>query len=222
VPAHQPDMSYRRAACRIGPVALVVLSLIAGCSRERDDWRSAQAADTVAAYEVFLRDYPSSPHSNAATQRIAQLAEDEAWQLTLGRDDVPAYETFLSRFPAGNWASEARLRREGLLLPAPEAPPSEPVAGPLPQALPDAAPRQPGRIQLGAFSGVSQAEAGWVTLRAAHPQLLGGLAHRVEAVEASGRRLFRLQALLESDSAALDRCDRLRARGQPCLALPAR
>ncbi len=215
-------MPHRRAACRIGAVALVVLALIAGCSRERDDWRSAQAADTVPAYETFLRAYPASPHANAATQRIAQLAEDEAWQLTLARDDVPGYSAFLSRFPAGNWASEARLRREGLLLPTPEVPLSPPVAGPPPQAPSDALPLQPARIQLGAFSGVPQAEAGWVTLRAAHPQLLGGLAHRVEAVEASGRRLFRLQALLESDSAALDRCGRLRDLGQPCLALPAR
>jgi SPOR domain len=215
-------MPHRRAACRIGVVALTVLVLLAGCSRERDDWRSAQAADTVPAYETFLRDYPASPHANAATQRIAQLAEDEAWQLTLTRDDVPAYDAFLSRFPAGNWASEARLRREGLLLPVPEAASSSPAAGSPPSAPPDALPQQPARIQLGAFSGVAQAEAGWSRLRAAHPQLLGGLAHRVEAVEASGRRLFRLQALLESDSAALDRCGRLRDLDQPCLALPAR
>ena len=210
------------AVCRGGLVTLAALALLTGCSRERDDWRSAQAADTVPAYEAFLRDYPSSAHANAATQRIAQLAEDEAWQLTLAQDDVPAYDAFLSRFPAGNWASEARLRREGLLLPALEAPRAQSGAVQPPQLPPDTVPMQPARIQLGAFSGVAQAEAGWLTLRAAHPQLLGGLVHRVEAVEASGRRLFRLQALLESDVVAADRCARLREVGQPCLALLAR
>ena len=179
-------MLRRSPAQRTALAALALVALLAGCSRERDAWRSAQAADTVPAYETFLRDYPASPHANAATQRIAQLAEDEAWQVTVARDDVPGYDAFLARFPSGHWASESRLRREGLLLPTPQAsvPATDPV---LPTAvIADPALLQPARIQLGAFSGVPQAEAGWLRLRTAHPQLLGGLAHRVEAVRILG------------------------------------
>ena len=56
------------------------LTLIAGCSRERIDWKSAEAADTQEAYDHFLERHPDSELATQARARIAQLAEDKDWQ----------------------------------------------------------------------------------------------------------------------------------------------
>lgn len=99
---------------------LATLSLY-GCSREADDWRSAQSADTSAAYQQFLKQYPGSSHLNEANTRIGQLAEDEAWQLATSQDTQAGYQQFATRFPDGKWAQEARVRIENFTLAAPAA-----------------------------------------------------------------------------------------------------
>jgi cell division septation protein DedD len=101
---------------------LAALSLL-GCSRESDDWKSAQAADTVAGYEQFLHQYPGSTHVGEANTRVAQLAEDEAWQLATSQDSQAGYQQFVARYPDGKWAQEARVRIENFsLTPSGETP----------------------------------------------------------------------------------------------------
>ena len=103
-------------------VGLVLASLVlVGCSREGTDWRSTQAADTVAAYEQFLKQYPGSTHATDATTRVAQLAEDEAWQQATGQDSLQAYQQFVGRYPEGKWTQEARVRIENFALVTPAA-----------------------------------------------------------------------------------------------------
>jgi len=97
---------------------LVALSL-GGCSRESDDWKSAQAADTVASYEQFLQQYPGSTHASEATTRVSQLAEDEAWQLATSQDTLAGYQQFVARYAEGKWAQEARVRIENFALTPP-------------------------------------------------------------------------------------------------------
>ncbi len=127
-------------------VGLVLSSLaLVGCSREGTDWRATQAADTVAAYEQFLKQYPGSTHATDATTRVAQLAEDEAWQQATGQDSLQAYQQFVGRYPEGKWAQEARVRIENfaLVTPAADTPATvmatmsgTPASAPVPQAAP--------------------------------------------------------------------------------------
>ncbi len=127
-------------------VGLVLSSLVlVGCSREGTDWRSTQAADTVAAYEQFLKQYPGSTHATDATTRVAQLAEDEAWQQATGQDSLQAYQQFVGRYPEGKWAQEARVRIENfaLVTPATDTPATvmatmsgPPAPAPAPQSAP--------------------------------------------------------------------------------------
>ena len=93
--------------------------LLAGCSRENDDWRAAQAADTVVAYQQFLHQYPGSAHATDANTRVGQLAEDEAWQQATRQDSLLAYQQFVNRYPEGKWAQEARVRVENFSIAAP-------------------------------------------------------------------------------------------------------
>src|SRR5258708_35388909 len=63
-----------------GGVALItVLALLAGCSREQQDWRSAEAADTSEAYGGFVEQHPDSELAVQARARLAQLAEERDW-----------------------------------------------------------------------------------------------------------------------------------------------
>jgi cell division septation protein DedD len=110
--------------------AVLLLCLSAGCSRERDDWRSAQAADTPTSYERFLHEYPRSAHVSEANTRLAQLAEDEAWQGATSIDTQMGYQQFLARYPEGKWAQEARVRIENFSLTAPSTAPAPVVPQP--------------------------------------------------------------------------------------------
>src|SRR5204863_217525 len=59
---------------RTGRVALIVVlaALMASCSREQQDWRSAEAADTSEAYGRFVEQHPDSELAARARERLAQ------------------------------------------------------------------------------------------------------------------------------------------------------
>ena len=88
----------------------------AGCSREQQDWRSAEAADTSEAYAHFLEQHADSELANQARLRIAQLARG-ARLGTAPMASPPSRLTgsFWRSIPIGKWAEEARIRIEGFL-----------------------------------------------------------------------------------------------------------
>lgn len=101
-----------------GRVALIVVLtvLAAGCSREQQDWRSAEAADTPEGWARFLEQHPDSELAAQARDHIAELTEARDWQHAAGIATVPAYREFLSRHPAGRRAEDARIRIEAFSL----------------------------------------------------------------------------------------------------------
>ncbi|HEU4624874.1 MAG TPA: SPOR domain-containing protein [Steroidobacteraceae bacterium] len=106
-----------------GAVLLAVsVTLVAGCSRERIDWKSAEAADTQEAYNHFLHLHPDSPLATQAHARLAQLAEDQDWKRASAADTADAYRQFLAQHPSGKWAEEARIRVENFSLDANPSP----------------------------------------------------------------------------------------------------
>ena len=62
---------------RVAPAALLVALAVlgAGCSREQQDWHSADSAGTSEAFGVFIEQHPQSELVRQARARIAQLAE---------------------------------------------------------------------------------------------------------------------------------------------------
>ncbi len=125
----------------------VLLTALAGCSRENDNWRSAQTADSVEAYEQYLQQHPDSVHAVDAQARIVQLGEERDWQAAAAVNDAAAYRQFLAQHQDGKWAGEARIRAENLeLTPAVAANsaslrPADPTLGEAPQ--PKEAPGEP-------------------------------------------------------------------------------
>jgi hypothetical protein len=120
-----------------GRVALVAVlaTLAAGCSREQQDWRSAEAADTSEAYGRFVEQHPDSELAAQGRTRLAQLAEERDWAQAGKVATMDAYRTFLAEHPSGKWSEEARIRIEAFALgSAPRlAPQTPPQPGGAPQ-----------------------------------------------------------------------------------------
>ena len=95
---------------------LAVLLVLAGCSREKDDWKTAQAADTTDAYQEFMRQHPDSELGVQAQARVKQLSEDRDWQQAAAADTRDAYEQFVAQHADSKWAQEARVRIEKFAL----------------------------------------------------------------------------------------------------------
>lgn len=223
---------------------MLCLVLLGGCSRENDDWRAAQSADTVAAYQQFIREHPASSHAVEADARAAQLVEDEDWRRAQEQDTLQAYQLFVSQHGDSRYAQEARTRVETITLgtnangepvaaaaPA-EVAPSVPAAtaGPRPAnpapapaekprvavAAPAATTRLVHGVQLGAFASEAAAQSQWSLIAGRQPALKGRQPHVEAATTASGR-LFRLQTATRDEPEARELCRTLAATGQACV-----
>jgi cell division septation protein DedD len=225
--------TYRAA----GPItAAVILTLPAGCSRTQQDWRAAQQAGTSQAYALFVARHSASELAGVARQRIAQLSDQAAWQQATQADTPAAYRTYLVKYPNGSWSQDARIRMESRALArasqagAAVTPDSiQPVtasaslgpasAGPSRPVMSMAAGAGPA-VQLGAFSSTANARTEWRQLSVRFQSQLQGLTPRIVAVTLSGRRLYRLEAGVASQSAAQRLCQQLQHHSQGCLPVP--
>jgi cell division septation protein DedD len=229
---------------RVGVIlmSLALLASASGCSHEQRDWRSAQAANTIEAYEGFISAHPKSARAADAQAQIAQLTEARDWQRASTIDTADAYRQFLVQHPQSKSAQEARIRIEnfgmsgtsaaaaaapaapgaassapGALPPAAVAPPSKPAAAPVPAVAPSAGGGQ-FSVQLGAFSTQAKAQRQWQRLNARFGARLHGTEPDIEpAKSANGRHIYRLRAKPLTEAQARALCAALRKHGQPCV-----
>jgi len=232
-----------------GRVALIaVLALLAaGCSREQQDWRSAESADTSEAYARFVEQHPDSELTAQARARLAQLGEERDWTQAGKVATAEAYRAFLAEHPSGKWSEEARIRIEAFALgsaprlgPSTAGHPGGAPQGPsgvralqLATAPPavresEAAParerRSPARaagssygVQLGAFGSEASADREWRRLQDRFGAQLRGLSPRIVAAGNTSGQLYRLQAPAAGEAQARALCNSLREQSQPCV-----
>src|SRR5579862_6455648 len=93
-------------------IVILGATVLAACSRESADWKSASTADTIEAYQQFLTQHPQAANAPAAQVRLKALSEDHAWQVAAAADTRTAYEQFLAQHPDSKWVQEARIRIE--------------------------------------------------------------------------------------------------------------
>ena len=105
---------------------LLALATLAGCSREKIDWKSAESADTVEGYDHFIERHPEGELATQAHARVAQLNEDRDWKRATAADTADAYRQFLAQHESGKWAGEARIRVENFSLDGTAAEPATP------------------------------------------------------------------------------------------------
>jgi hypothetical protein len=200
----------------------IPLLVLAACSREKSDWRSAQAADSPESYEQFIAAHPDSTLVTTARERLSQLAEEKDWRAAAGVDSLEAYQQFLAQYPAGKWAKEAQVRIDnfaaGPAMQGPAAAPAAPADGatlavPPPQASVDSG----YGVQLGAFSSPERANEEWKKLQAESGGMLEGLSPRVVVGESQGKTLYRLQAEVRDEAQARAICGGLKVSKKPCV-----
>ena len=211
-------------------VTVFAISLLAltACSREKSDWRSAQAADSAESYEQFIAKHPDSTQVATARERLMQLAEEKDWRSAAETDTAEAYRLFLAQYPAGKWAREAQVRIDNFASGAASAAttasgaaaagntaPTQAGAG---AALPEAPPVVSGfGVQLGAFSSAERANEEWRKLQGEAAGTLDGLSPRVVVGEAAGKTIYRLQAEVRDEVHARAVCGGLKASHKACV-----
>ena len=132
---------------------IVFVFLVVACSREQQDWRSAEATDTVESYGQFLDRHPDSELATQARTRVAQLAEEREWKQASTADTADAYREFLAQHPNGKWAQEARIRIQNFALNG------LPPAGPPMVTAPDSLSAQAAPGELAQPAGSAQIPA---------------------------------------------------------------
>ena len=209
----------------------IPLLALAACSREKSDWRSAQAADSPESYEQFIAGHPDSTLVATARERLQQLAEEKDWRAAAQTDSLEAYQQFLAQYPAGKWAKEAQVRIDNFAASgaaaaaAAGAGSSGGATSPAPTgdgaSLPDATASTPAAsgygVQLGAFSSAERANEEWKKLQSDSAGLLDGLSPRVVVGEAQGKAIYRLQAEVRDEVQARAICGGLKVAKKPCV-----
>ena len=208
-------------------VTLVAIPLLAlaACSREKSDWRSAQAADSSESYEQFIAAHPDSTLVVTARERLQQLAEEKDWRAAAQADSAESYRQFLTQYPAGKWAKEAQVRIDNFAAGVvPGAAPSTPAASVSPPSEAAGGPDKPQTaastgfgVQLGAFSSAERANDEWKKLQADAAGLLDGLSPRVVVGSSQGKTLYRLQAEVRDEAQARAVCGGLKVSKKPCV-----
>ncbi|GAC1309285.1 MAG: hypothetical protein NVSMB10_16240 [Steroidobacteraceae bacterium] len=116
--------------------------VLSACSRQQSDWQKTREANSVDAYEHFLKKYPSGEFTAQAQARVKELYEERDWQKARDADTPEAYQAFLKQYPEGKWTEEARIRVENFTLA--QAPAGNPLApGASAQAPPSQAAQPP-------------------------------------------------------------------------------
>jgi cell division septation protein DedD len=222
----------------------IPLLALAACSREKSDWRTAQAADTPESYEQFISSHPDSALVASARERLAQMAEEKDWRTAAGLDTLESYQQFLAQYPAGKWAKEAQVRVDnfaaapgipgstpppsaagrGASLPVPAQPDAAADSAVAPAAEPAAGTAEPPAfgatgfgVQLGAFSSADRANAEWTRLKVDAAGMLDGLEPRVVVGETAGKSIYRLQAEVRDEAQARAICGGLKVANKPCV-----
>jgi hypothetical protein len=223
----------KQYAIRCTLIALAGALMLAGCSHEKADWKSASTADTAQAYQQFLSQHPNSASAGQARTRIQQIQEDHDWQSATSGDTREAYEQFVAQHPDSKWVQEARIRIENFAQSggnstgagvAASAATGAPMASVSPGAtrMPAKAPHVATMagahyVQLGAYHSQAGAESKWKHLSVKYARELGTLTPRYVAGKVKSQPVVRLQIAVSSRAQATALCGKLRARGQACV-----
>ena len=73
-------------------------------------WETAISADTVSAYEAYLKQHADSENADEARSRLTKLNVERDWKNAQASDSIPAYEEFLKQHADSENADEARSR----------------------------------------------------------------------------------------------------------------
>jgi len=183
---------------------------------EERDWQKARDTDTQEAYQAFLKQYPEGKWTEEARIRVENFSLAQA-----PSNATPAADTASTRGnPATGSSTAATAAAPPARTPAAAPAPKPAAAAPVPAAKPSGKAGSYG-IQLGAFkSSADAANQRWAHLDKEYPKLLTGLSPTVAPKKTASGTLYRLQVAGLTEQRARAICKSLKAKSQPCVALP--
>ena len=120
----------------VGAFACFAALVVVGCGSD-SEYETAMRANTVAAYDDYLRVHPDGSHAAEARTHLAALVEDREWQRAQAASSADAYQQYLRGYPSGAHAHDALTAIADLSLatvPSTEAQPTAPALGAAPAA----------------------------------------------------------------------------------------
>ena len=88
---------------------ILALSVLSACGTSEYDWQQSYAANTLAAYQTFLKNHPKSKQADLARGMILAMQDDEAWKSAAAARSKQGYEAYLAAYPGGVHANQARF-----------------------------------------------------------------------------------------------------------------
>ena len=77
--------------------------------KDKRDWDAARSANTVAAYNEYLKEHQKGDYASAARRNIAIIQADaKAWNVARSNHTKASYQSYLKEHPKGSFASTAR------------------------------------------------------------------------------------------------------------------
>jgi outer membrane protein assembly factor BamD (BamD/ComL family) len=98
-------------------LAVVTVAFVAACATMQSRWEATKSADTITAYENFLKMYPEGDLADQASVRRNELYEERDWKDAEANNTVAAYEDFIKNYPQGRHKNDVYARLEMLGLP---------------------------------------------------------------------------------------------------------
>ena len=95
-------------------LAVVAIALVAGCATTQSRWEETKSADTIGAYENFLKGDPEGDLADQARARRNELYEERDWKVSETSNTVAVYEVFIQNYPQGRHKNDAYARIEKL------------------------------------------------------------------------------------------------------------
>ncbi len=97
----------------LGAVSLVLTIFLLACSSTEADWQKAATANTVAAYQDFLKEHPNGQHADDARSKIHSLQDDQAWMDAMNSNTEAAFQQYVKAEPSGSHLQEAQDKITG-------------------------------------------------------------------------------------------------------------
>ena len=95
----------------VASLCFFFLILIFGCSNLNREWENAKRANTVEAYQLFLKNFPASPHEKEANERIQSLK----WENTKKTNTITEFQEFIKTYSQDSHKDEALQHIKELL-----------------------------------------------------------------------------------------------------------
>jgi len=88
--------------------------LLMACNFAEYDWYKARSANTLAAYQAFVREHPGDKHADDARGRILALQDDADWNTAQNLNTIAAFQDYLQKESGGVHVLEARQKLDDM------------------------------------------------------------------------------------------------------------